>query len=466
MEFLKDVQTHGHTRSCKREIRGETVCRFKMPKPPMKKTMILYPLDDKLSKNQIEIHQNNFTKIMQLLNTLYSNRSDTRMEYSFEDFLSEVELNCSDYILAIRSSLKNETIFYKRKVKDILTNVFNLDIIELHKANMDIQFILNPYSLCNYLVNYIQKSMSGISKILQQAMDEVKSGNYTIRQKLLKLSSKFVNGVEVSAQEVAYSLLGLHMSEASVATIFINTFPLNDRTKMLKSKKELSSLPPDSRDIFVSNYLDHYQVRPLSLEICCLAEFVAPYEYRRTLTDLKLIDGSGYLHKRKKMKVIRYQRYDQDVDPENFERENVMLFYPYRNEENDILRKDTKEIYNKHFNIIANNRMKFNKFANELEELNDAAMQNDINDSNELDAEFKVYGIQELDHDLSLDFPELMNEPVNNIRKETVLLDESEYKTLIRSLNEKQREYLAHVLDNIENETLFYDFVSGKLYIE
>lgn len=55
-----------------------------------------------------------------------------------------------------------------------------------------------------------------------------------------------------------------------------------------------------------------------------------------------------------------------------------------------------------------------------------------------------------------------MNEPVNNIRKETVLLDESEYESLIKSLNEKQREYLAHVLDNIENEKLFYEFVSGK----
>lgn len=335
----------------------------------------------------------------------------------------------------------------------IKTNVFNLDIIELHKANMDIQFILNPYSLCNYLVNNIQKSMNGISKILQQAMDEIKSGNFTIRQKLLKISSKFINGVEVSAQEAC---------EASVATIFINTFPVNDRTKMLKSKKELSSLPPDSRDIFVPNYLDHYQVRPLSIEMCCLAEFVATYEYKRTPTYLKLIDNSGYVHKRKQMKVIRYRRYDQNVDPVNFERENAMLFYPYRNEENDICRKDIKKIYKKHFNVIANNRMKFNKYANELDELNEATLQNDNNNSNELDAEFKVYGIQEIDHDLSLDFPELMNKPVNNIRKETVLLDESEYETLIRSLNGKQREYLAHVLDNIQNENIFYDFVGGK----
>lgn len=73
---------------------------------------------------------------------------------------------------------------------------------------MDIQFVLNPYALCNYLVNYIQKSMKGISKFTNEAMKEIKAGNFTIREKLLKLSTQFVNGVEISAQEAAYILLG------------------------------------------------------------------------------------------------------------------------------------------------------------------------------------------------------------------------------------------------------------------
>lgn len=284
---------------------------------------------------------------MNMLNLFYKNRSDQRMEFSFDEFLSELDMNYDDYILALRSVVKSATVFLKRKVKDILTNVFNVDILELHRANMDIQFILNPYSLCNYSVNYIQKSMNGISKILQQAMDEIKNGNLPIRQKLIKLSSKFVNGVEISAQEVAYSLLSLHMSEASVVTIFINTFPANERTKILKSKKELSNSPPDSRDIFIDNYLDHYEIRPESLETCCLAGFVATYEYRRNFTNIQLNNNKGFLHKRGKMKVIRYRRYNQENDTDNFYRENVMLFLPYRNEENDISRKDFRQIYDK-----------------------------------------------------------------------------------------------------------------------
>lgn len=139
-----------------------------------------------------------------------------------------------------------------------------------------------------------------------------------------------------------------------------------------------------------------------------------------------------------------------------------MLFLPYRNEENDILRKDFRQLYDKNVHMIAENRRKFNKYENEIDELDEIAFQNESENLNELDPKFKVYAVQNIDHDLSLDFPELINEPINNIRKETVLLDEADYVQLIRSLNQKQREYLAHVLDNIHYDRLFYDFVSGE----
>lgn len=94
-----------------------------------------------------------------------------------------------------------------------------------------------------------------------------------------------------------------------------------------------------------------------------------------------------------------------------------MLFLPFRNEEKDILRRDSRDIYYKNLNVIAENRKKFNQYENEMDELNEIAIQNESNNSNELDPEFKlkVYAVQDIDHDLSLDFPELMNEPINNI---------------------------------------------------
>lgn len=91
----------------------------------------------------------------------------------------------------------------------------------------------------------------------------------------MHLSSKFVNGVEISAQEAAYNLLGLHMSEASISTVFVNTFPLKQRVKIVKSKKESQKLDSNSTEIFIQSAIDHYQNCFDVLEDICFAEFCA-----------------------------------------------------------------------------------------------------------------------------------------------------------------------------------------------
>lgn len=184
-------------------------------------------------------------------------------------------MDYSEYKMAIRSSLKTETIFLKRKPRDVNVNQFNPIIFALHQANTDIQFILNPYALVNYLVNYIQKPMKSISKLLNDAAEETKAGNFSHRQKLLKIGNKFVNGVEISAQEAAYILLGLKMSEASLVTVFVNTFPQKSRIRMIKPKSVLSKMDSNSTDVFQHNQTDRYPYRPDDLNDICLADFYA-----------------------------------------------------------------------------------------------------------------------------------------------------------------------------------------------
>ena len=47
-------------------------------------------------------------------------------------------------------------------------------IMSLHKANMDIQFILDPDACLMYCVDYISKSENGMSKLLREALNELK----------------------------------------------------------------------------------------------------------------------------------------------------------------------------------------------------------------------------------------------------------------------------------------------------
>ena len=74
---------------------------------------------------------------------------------------------------------------------------------------MDIQYVLDPYACAVYILSYITKGQRGMSRLLEATCDEAKSGNQTIRDQVRHIGNKFINEVEISAQEAVY--LGLHI---------------------------------------------------------------------------------------------------------------------------------------------------------------------------------------------------------------------------------------------------------------
>lgn len=69
----------------------------------------------------------------------------------------------------------------------------------------------------------------------------------------------------------------MNFRESNTEVIFIPTDIPCKRTCSLRSKKELESLPEDSTDVFQISILQKYAARPLALENCCPADFVANY---------------------------------------------------------------------------------------------------------------------------------------------------------------------------------------------
>ena len=92
-----------------------------------------------------------------------------------------------DYIQCIQSSLKRDTVFLKRNSEEIFINAYNNDILNLHRANMDLQFILDPYACIAYMINYINKSNRGMSELLRDAINEINDGNISLRKKFHKI---------------------------------------------------------------------------------------------------------------------------------------------------------------------------------------------------------------------------------------------------------------------------------------
>ena len=78
---------------------------------------------------------------------------------------------------------------------------------------MDVQFILDVYACAMYIVSYISKAQKGMSELLRKACAEAKEGNANVKQQVRDIGNKFLNSVEISAQEAAYIILQLYQCE-------------------------------------------------------------------------------------------------------------------------------------------------------------------------------------------------------------------------------------------------------------
>ena len=76
---------------------------------------------------------------------------------------------------------------------------------------MDIQFVLDVYACAMYIVSYISKGQKRMSELLRKACAKVKEGNTSIKQQVRDIGNKFLNSVEICAQEAVYLILQLPM---------------------------------------------------------------------------------------------------------------------------------------------------------------------------------------------------------------------------------------------------------------
>jgi hypothetical protein len=300
-----------------------------------------------------------------------------------------------------------------------------------------------------------------------------------------KIANVFLNGVEVSAQEASYGVLGIPLTNSSRDCIFIPTGPPEERIIFVKTESELQNLDSDSTDIGARGLLDHYVQRPDLLEDICLAEFAAWYTYssrKCNRTDmeiedvlevkdeecsdeqfelpkfLRLKDKSGYIRKRKVQRIIRFRRYGEKEDPENYFREQIMLYHPWRDEDQEILNIDHREQFRILQNKIREVRIKFNSLEVEL---TNTGVDSEDSSEDEADEEYAVMGGYEGKADIMQEiFQDRDNGHVERIPVPLTITD-SLYHALINSLNTNQEQYLCHIIEALRNGSSFTEFVYG-----
>ena len=493
-EELINLQRHKHSHTCKKHVKDDVKCRFGIPFFPMRKTMILEPFDDdeKLSKKEREKISKSRQNVNKELDKL---SKETNTSLLFDEFLTCIDMSEEEYIKMIRADLKKAKVFLKRAPNEIRINAYNPMIMSLHRANMDIQFILDPYACLMYCVDYISKSENGMSKLLREALNELKKGNNTVKERLRVIVNKFLNSSEISAQEAVYHILSIPLSTSSRSTVFINTNRPENRISMLKSGEILQKLEPDSNDVFVQGLIDTYTNRPEEMKDVCLADFATMYNvskkqtYNAQITEnsddeevidneaeekstaIKMKNGKGWVKKRTKKKIIRFRNFKLHQDPENYYREQLMLFLPWSNEEEDLIDVNHEERFELYKDLIQQKRSEYvhreaSEFEKALDEQTERENEDDIDDANiEYDQdknEFLIYETGNSQGDIFLEMG--INTRTGKVEHFNVpkMIPDSDYERLMRSLNDNQRKYTLNVMNLIKNDDKqVFHFVNG-----
>lgn len=364
LDGLVSRQKHKHSFPCKKKFQKQ--CRFHFPQPPMKSTEILYPLTDIDEITVLNQHKATWKQISEQLNDMREGEN-----ISFEELLKKLGVTEQEYFLAIRSSLNKATVFLKRNPNELRINNYNKHCLLAWRANMDVQFILDIYSCAMYVVSYISKAQRGMSELLRKACQEAREGNLSIKQQVCDIGNKFLNSVEISAQEAVYIVLQLPMRRSSREVVFINTALPDERVRLLKSIQQLED---KSEDIDSGGLIKRYTKRQYCLENVTLADWAAWYDNRKLkfnhIQKCKNTDVDGLpleiydynneddVHsadisssnelatqknqkqtkKRSKARVIRSVWFSKDNHPEKHYRELLMLFTAWRDENTDLLR--------------------------------------------------------------------------------------------------------------------------------
>ncbi len=347
--LVQRLQTHVHSPTC----RKHSQCRFNFPHPPSPKTLISRPPVNDDTSDIIQLHRtkrNTLAKVWEVME-----RPTTPEDARILELLHLAGVTPRDYMSALSTSKNGKHIILKRNFRERWINNYNPAILKTWKGNMDLQYITDPYSCIVYITSYMLKSERAMSELLRKVAQE--TNREEVKDQLKKLGTAFLNHREISAQEAAYRLLSLPLKQSSRKVTFVNTTPKDKRVSLMKPISAIVAMDDEDEGILCCSIVDRYCSKPHNMENTCLAEFAAKYSTgRQGATDdddhdddgaledeeanalpdkISLLNGMGTMHRRRREAVIRF--YKEKERGENFFRNLLMLYYPWRNEDVDLL---------------------------------------------------------------------------------------------------------------------------------
>ena len=471
-------------------------CRFNYPFFPLDETIFLQGITKDLSEDDVKKRKNDLLKIRKFLlrqTNGYKEESDswkklkslTFWEFLYEvgmfegnkdlcDFNEKEKLTAKTrYLNAITASIRGTgSVFLKRKTSDLFINNFNPNLMKLHKANHDIQIVVDQYACAQYICGYLTKNEQGMSQLLKNINDN--ANNFSHMELLDKLAAVIDKHREVSIQEAIYRLMGMSMTKSSVKIKYLSTVHPNFRDGLLKGNIEDLD---ESESIFHNSPHTYYESRPdvtdltyqdeyhpveldLDWENLTLSEFWSWYEIiyeksrkiSRPFGSHQLKNGKGFIKRRTRQAVLRYYLPFENL--EDYCRGLLILFYPFRDEMNDIHSKDVRKVVIENNDKILKIKNQFEAhqvmtdIINEVQKQYENQVENE--DEDEIEDEKDIFAETTSEKEIK-DFDEWAknqaDKHLKTVQQFTNLISIESLRVRIIELNEEQRKIFDDIME-------------------
>ena len=254
VKIVKEVNQHHHTKTCRK---GYPRCRFRYPKYPIWKTILVKPYPpcefeeerDKTLKYYREILQKvrELLDDEELLNSImerYDKKTETKETYEINrkkrvlELLKVAEVSESDYVRALSYQRVGYSYHQKRDIDEIYINSYDPEWILAWNGNIDKQPTFDFFGVITYTTEYFAKDDTGTMEVLKQVIES--NPDDDTKEKMKKVASTFLSHRQIGEAEAYFKLLpDLLLKNSNVSCQWLYVGRKEDKFKrMVKADKD------------------------------------------------------------------------------------------------------------------------------------------------------------------------------------------------------------------------------------
>ena len=485
-DAVRQFNIHHHTKSCRK---WSTDCRFHFPRLPSNKTIIATPLAEDIPDEEKKKILNNATVVFKKVHDKLENLKEEEEGMTLEEFLLSIGISLDDYEKCLKVSQKGKCIILKRTLKERYVNNYHPYFLLAWFANCDFQFCMDSYAVVTYISDYLSKDDTGLTKILREALKEA-SGNDEF-DRLNYLKKIYFTHRQVCLSEAVYRLLStLDLKGSNIGTKFIQTgFPKNRSSYLMKVTKPEDEDNEDLQDtenfcdvkedipfkvsgkdgkyIKVKSMHSKYSERPNSLDKMCFAEFCSLYQSCQAPKELPTEGDEGnpskiqlqsgkFMRLRNERLVLQIHASDRKESLHEEAYSEMLLFLPWRNEEEDLFLKSEKfclRLYKENEALVLHNKLSVFPYREAICDMRDFLEKEEDYSAQHvydtLDNQAEQVNMDDEEQMEVLDASTLPEEEKTNVEKQSkrdgprvqriVIFDDDRMREIARQLTKEQR---------------------------